>query len=257
MNKGVRLIQGWSWANNNKYSCVVKGQGGLTGRWYSSRHGEEIKECDQEAEESRGSRFGKGHGHAPPPKINKEKIREVYSRLNAEQKAVVQRILRVDHAGELGADRIYAGQLSVLGGNPQVGPVIREMWEQEKGHLDTFEKMIPEYRVRPTVLHPIWSAAGFALGAGTAMMGKEAAMACTIAVETVIGEHYDAQLRALMKMDPQDEQLLKTIAQFRDEELEHRETGVEYDGEQAPLYQALSNTIMTGCRAAIWLAERV
>ena len=132
------------------------------------------------------------HLHNPPPKLDYEKIKKAFDKLTPEQKSAIHRIIRVDHAGELGADRIYAGQLAILGRDPKVGPVIKEMWEQEKGHLKTFENLIPTYRARPTVLHPLWSVAGFALGAGTALLGKEAAMACTIAVETVIGEHYDA-----------------------------------------------------------------
>lgn len=87
------------------------------------------------------------------------------------EKQLIDRIIRVDHAGELGADRIYAGQLAVLGNTP-VGPVIQHMWEQEKEHLETFEKLIPKYRVRPTALLPLWSIAGWVLGASTALLGK-------------------------------------------------------------------------------------
>lgn len=110
---------------------------------------------------------------------------------------LIDEIIRVDHAGELGADRIYAGQMAVLG-NTKVGPTIQHMWEQEKGHRDKFEQLIKEYRVRPTVMTPIWNVAGFMLGAGTALLGEKAAMACTVAVETVIVEHYNDQLRQIM-----------------------------------------------------------
>ncbi|KAK3724996.1 hypothetical protein QZH41_017471 [Actinostola sp. cb2023] len=103
---------------------------------------------------------------------------------------VIDRIIRVDHAGELGADRIYAGQYAVLR-NTRTGSVIKEMWDQEKIHLKTFEKLITERRTRPTLLHPVWNVAGYLLGAGTALLGKEAAMACTVAIEEVIGNHYD------------------------------------------------------------------
>lgn len=92
------------------------------------------------------------------------------STLPTQEKEILDRIIRVDHAGELGADRIYAGQLAVLGNTP-VGPVIKHMWEQEKEHLETFEKLIPQYRVRPTALLPFWYVAGWALGAGTALLG--------------------------------------------------------------------------------------
>lgn len=113
---------------------------------------------------------------------------------------MIDEIIRVDHAGELGADRIYAGQMAVLGNGP-MGPTIKHMWDQERVHRIEFEKLINDYRVRPTVMTPFWNVAGFALGAGTALLGEKAAMACTVAVETVIVEHYNDQLRQLME-DP-------------------------------------------------------
>lgn len=172
-------------------------------------------------------------------------------------KAILDRIIRVDHAGELGADRIYAGQLFVLG-KTDVGPVIKEMWEQEKEHLQKFEELIPEQRVRPTVMIPLWNVAGFALGAGTALLGKEAAMACTVAVEEVIGEHYDNQIRTLLKDDPEKHaELLKTLKKFRDDELHHHDTGLEHDAEKAPMYKAMTEVIKVGCKAAVWISERV
>lgn len=111
---------------------------------------------------------------------------------------LIDEIIRINHAGELGADRIYAGQYAVLG-KTSVGPTLKHMWEQEKVHRNEFEKLIREYRVRPTVMTPIWNVAGFALGAGTALLGEKAAMACTVAVETVIVEHYNDQLRQIME----------------------------------------------------------
>ncbi|ELT96307.1 hypothetical protein CAPTEDRAFT_101503, partial [Capitella teleta] len=148
---------------------------------------------------------------------------------NTKTKAMLERMIRVDHAGEFGATRIYAGQIAVLG-KTEVGPVLDHMLEQEKVHLGTFEKLIPEHRVRPTAMIPLWNIAGFALGAGTALLGKEAAMACTVAVETSIGEHYDSQIRTLIA-DGADgavkhEKLIKTITKFRDAELEHLDTGL-------------------------------
>ncbi|ELU14971.1 hypothetical protein CAPTEDRAFT_148541 [Capitella teleta] len=179
---------------------------------------------------------------------------------NTKTKAMLERMIRVDHAGEFGATRIYAGQIAVLG-KTEVGPVLDHMLEQEKVHLGTFEKLIPEHRVRPTAMIPLWNIAGFALGAGTALLGKEAAMACTVAVETSIGEHYDSQIRTLIA-DGADgavkhEKLIKTITKFRDEELEHLDTGLEHDAEQAPLYNVLTNVIKVGCKGAIWISERV
>lgn len=170
----------------------------------------------------------------------------------------IDRIIRVDHAGELGADRIYAGQMAVLG-KTSVGPTIQHMWDQEKEHLKKFEQVVAEKRVRPTALIPLWNIAGYVLGAGTALLGKEAAMACTVAVEEVISEHYDNQLRELLVEGVTDENkdLLDTIQKFRDEELEHLHIGEEHDAEKAPMYQVLSTAIQTGCKAAIWLSERI
>ncbi|XP_029179870.2 5-demethoxyubiquinone hydroxylase, mitochondrial-like [Acropora millepora] len=170
----------------------------------------------------------------------------------------IDRILRVDHAGELGADRIYAGQMAILG-KTSVGPTIQHMWDQEKEHLRKFEQIIADKRVRPTVLTPLWNVAGFALGAGTALLGKEAAMACTVAVEEIISEHYDNQLRELLTEGVTDEnkELLDVIQKFRDEELEHLHIGEEHDAGKAPMYETLSTVIQTGCKAAIWLSERI
>lgn len=171
--------------------------------------------------------------------------------------ALLDKIIRVDHAGELGANRIYQGQMAVLG-NTDSGPVIQHMWDQEKVHLKKFEELIPKHRVRPTVLVPVWNIAGFALGASTALLGKEAAMACTTAVETTIVEHYNNQIRALVEDDPEKhKELLETITQFRDEEQEHHDTGIEHDAEQAPFYKGLTEVIKIGCKGAIWLSERI
>ncbi|KAG8336329.1 5-demethoxyubiquinone hydroxylase, mitochondrial isoform X2 [Homalodisca vitripennis] len=165
-------------------------------------------------------------------------------------------IIRVDHAGELGADRIYAGQMAVLG-NTSVGPKIQEMWEQEKFHKAKFEELINKYRVRPTAMVPLWNIAGFALGAGTALMGPKAAMACTVAVESVIVEHYNDQLRTLMADPSIDKELLETIQKFRDDEQEHHDTGLDHGAEQAPFYKFLTDTIKLGCKAAISISKVV
>ncbi|TAN59720.1 MAG: demethoxyubiquinone hydroxylase family protein [Magnetospirillum sp.] len=171
--------------------------------------------------------------------------------LTAEQK--VARILRVDQAGELGAVRIYQGQMAVLGRGKAV-PVIKHMAEQEQAHLDTFNRLIGERRVRPTMLSPLWHLAGFALGAGTALLGEKAAMACTVAVEETIDDHYARQAVQLGDDEPE---LKAVILKFRDEEIEHRDIGLECGAEQAPGYPVLSAAIRTGCRLAIWLSERV
>ncbi|CAG9859555.1 unnamed protein product [Phyllotreta striolata] len=170
--------------------------------------------------------------------------------------AVLDEIIRVDHAGELGADRIYAGQMAVLGATSK-GPLIKHMWDQEKHHRATFEGLIRKHRVRPTVMTPIWNVAGFMLGAGTALMGEKAAMACTVAVETVIVEHYNDQLRTLLEDPDCNKELMDTIVKFRDEEQEHHDTGIDYGAEEAPFYNALSNVIKAGCKAAISISKVV
>ncbi|XP_006892726.1 PREDICTED: ubiquinone biosynthesis protein COQ7 homolog [Elephantulus edwardii] len=170
--------------------------------------------------------------------------------------AAVDRIIRVDHAGEYGANRIYAGQMAVLG-RTSVGPIIQKMWDQEKDHLKKFSELMIKFRARPTVLMPLWNVMGFALGAGTALLGKEGAMACTVAVEESIAHHYNNQIRTLMEEDPERyEELLQIIKKFRDEELEHHDTGLEHDAELAPAYTLLKNVIQAGCSAAIYLSER-
>ena len=166
---------------------------------------------------------------------------------------VVERTIRVDHAGEYGAKRIYEGQLAVLG-RTKYGPMIEHMKAQEQVHLDTFSRLIGERRVRPTALLPFWHVAGFALGAASALLGHRGAMACTVAVEEAIDEHYRAQEDTL----GDDEAELRTdIARFRAEELEHRDTGLEHEAEQAPAYRLLSAAIKTGCKIAIKISERV
>ena len=132
---------------------------------------------------------------------------------------VLEEIIRVDHAGEYGATKIYDGQIAIFGKNSKLGKTIQHMADQEQEHIDKFNELILEHRVRPTALLPLWNVAGYALGASTALMGEKAAMACTVAVEKVIGEHYKEQLD-LLGDDHKD--LKKTISKFRDDELEHR-----------------------------------
>ena len=165
----------------------------------------------------------------------------------------VARMIRVDQAGEYGAVRIYAGQQAILG-RRAVGPVIREMAEQEARHLDRFNDLVNRRGVRPTALSPVWHVLGYALGFGTALMGERAAMACTAAVEEVIDEHYARQSARLGK----DEGPLKDlIEESRAEEIEHRDIALAHDAEKAPGYPVLSATFKTGSRVAIWLSERL
>jgi len=166
---------------------------------------------------------------------------------------LIDRIIRVDHAGEFGARRIYEGQLAVLKNHPEAS-VIRHMHEQELTHLHAFEKLMVQRRVRPSALHPIWNVAGFALGAATAMMGPKAAMACTVAVEEVIDEHYRQQHEQL---DATEADLKDTIERFRQEEVEHRDIGLQRGAEEATAYPLLTTAIKAGSRLAIWLSERL
>ena len=163
--------------------------------------------------------------------------------------------LRVNHAGERAAQTIYKGQLAVLKGHEHEAE-IQHMMEQEVEHLETFDKLLNDYQVRPSALDPLWGMAGFALGAVTAAMGPKAAMACTIAVEEVIGEHYHKQVEALHAAD-QEPELKETLARFRDEELEHRDIARDHKGEEAAGYQILRAVIQTGCKAAIKVAEKI
>jgi ubiquinone biosynthesis monooxygenase Coq7 len=165
----------------------------------------------------------------------------------------LEKFIRVDHAGEYGAKRIYQGQRAILG-RSKFGPILEHMQEQEEVHLATFSRLITERRVRPTVLLPFWNIAGFALGAVTAAMGPRAAMACTVAVEETIDEHYAAQEAAL---DGTESDLKATIAKFRAEELEHRDIGLANEAELTPFYRLLSSVIKTGCKAAIAVSEKI
>src|SRR6478609_7517238 len=152
-------------------------------------------------------------------------------------------MIRVDHAGEYGAVRIYEGQLAVLKGRASAD-TIRHMADQEQRHLKTFDRLVNERRVRPTALEPVWRVAGFALGAATAALGEKAAFACTAAVEEVIDEHYAAQIEALKDKDPA---LKSTLEDFRADEAAHRDEALKHGAEQAPGYKLLSEAIKAGC----------
>jgi len=171
-----------------------------------------------------------------------------------DSRADIPSMIRVDQAGEYGATRIYAGQLAVLGNRHPVSRTIARMAIQEERHLKAFDAMLIERGVRPTLLQPLWNVAGFALGAATAFIGPDAAMACTAAVETEIDRHYADQRRQLGKDDPD---LAGTIEEFQAEELEHRDTAIAAGAENALGYPILSALIRAGCRAAISLSKRI
>lgn len=163
-------------------------------------------------------------------------------------------MLRVNQAGEYGATRIYAGQIAVMGNRSPVARLIAGMAAQEERHRLHFDAMIAERGVRPTLLQPFWNVAGFALGAVTAAIGPEAAMACTAAIETEIDRHYGAQLDELGDDDPE---LASAIVEFRAEEVAHRDAAIAAGAENAPGYPLLSAAIRLGCRAAIALSKRI
>ncbi|RCH91199.1 hypothetical protein CU098_003912 [Rhizopus stolonifer] len=180
--------------------------------------------------------------------------------LTPEEHKVIEPMIRVDQAGEVGAYYIYKGQIAVLGKDKKLKPILQEMWDQEKLHLAKFDALIGHHRIRPSFLRPVWEVAGYTVGFGTALIGKEAAMACTEAVETVIGNHYDDQLRELVAIKDHNQELAdlsQTVAKFRDEELEHHDIAIAHDAQQAPLHSLLKHVIMQGCKTAIWIASRV
>ena len=166
----------------------------------------------------------------------------------------MEEIIRVDHAGEYGATRIYEGQIAIFGKNTKIGKTIQHMADQEQEHIEKFKELIISERVRPTALLPIWNIAGYALGAGTAIMGEKAAMACTVAVEKVIGEHYKKQANLLQE----DQKKLKsTIKKFAKDELEHHDIGIAHDAEKAVGYKVLTKIIELGCKTAIAISKKI
>ena len=181
----------------------------------------------------------------------------------AERQKIYHKFLRVDHAGEFGANEIYRGQLAFIK-DENDRKLIQHMWDQEKVHLAKFEELLPKHQARGTALLPLWRLAGYTLGASTAFMSKNAAMACTSAVEESIVNHYNDQLRILCedleKMEdkcPEHLELLETIKKFRDEEQEHHDTGIEHGAEQTMNYQLLKGAIQAGCKVAIAVSEKI
>lgn len=175
----------------------------------------------------------------------------------------------MNHAGELAAVRIYSAQTPpVVRAHPHLRPLMKHMYDQEAGHFKTFNHLLAKHRIRPTAMYPLWKVAATTLGWTTAVMGREAAMACTEAVETEIGEHYNGQVRELLAwmkdMEDTGEEigqeltdLIKNVRRIRDEELEHLDHAVDNDAKEAQPYELLTNVIRGGCRAAIWVSEKV
>ncbi|KAI1099186.1 COQ7-domain-containing protein [Jackrogersella minutella] len=189
--------------------------------------------------------------------------------LTKEQREFLSSALRVNQAGELAACLIYTAQTPpLINAHPHLRPLMAHMYAQEEGHFNTFNSLIAKHRVRPTALYPLWSVMATGLGWSTAVMGREAAMACTEAVETEIGGHYNNQIRTLLEMFEQWEtegyevgedlqDLVKTLRRIRDEELEHLDHAVDNDAKKAEPHWLLTGAIRLGCRGAIWVSERV
>lgn len=170
------------------------------------------------------------------------------------KKDALASFLRVDHAGELAATKIYEGQLSVLS-HSSISPVLKKMKSQEEQHLSYFNDMLEKNDIYPTLLNPVWEKLSFGLGVTTALMGKKAAMACTIAVEEVIEQHYKKQLDTLPTSAP--EEVRNVIQECYLDEIDHKEEAEDHDGREAKGYSTLSRAIKLGCKTAIWLSERI
>lgn len=189
--------------------------------------------------------------------------------LSKVQQKYLDRALRVNHAGELAATLIYTAQNPpIIKAHPHLRPLMKHMYDQEAGHFKKFNELLAKHRIRPTAMYPLWHFAATALGWSTGMMGRQAAMACTEAVETEIGDHYNSQVKELLSWmkdmeargeDPGEEltELVKDIRRIRDEELEHLDHAVENDAKEANPYDLLTGVIRAGCRGAIWVSEKV
>ncbi|KAJ9156458.1 hypothetical protein NKR23_g875 [Pleurostoma richardsiae] len=201
---------------------------------------------------------------APGPTAGKKR-----KPLTQAQRDYLSSALRVNQAGELAAVLIYTYQSPpILASHPHLRPLMKHMLDQEVGHFTTFNALIARHRVRPTALYPLWQVMASGLGWVTGVMGREAAMACTEAVETEIGGHYNEQIRHLLEMVSQWEAegyevgeelstLIGTLRRIRDEELEHLDHALENDAKKAEPHWLLTGVIRAGCKGAIFLSERV
>jgi len=186
--------------------------------------------------------------------LNRKKSPKKETFVTETDRGILEEIIRVDHAGEYGATRIYEGQIAIFGKNTKIGKTIQHMADQEQEHIEKFQELIISERVRPTALLPLWSVAGYVLGAGTALMGEKAAMACTVAVEKVIGDHYHKQIELLQS----DQKKLKsTIKKFAADELEHHDIGIAHGAKNAAGYKILTKIIELGCKTAITLSKKI
>jgi len=189
--------------------------------------------------------------------------------LSKKQREFLESALRVNQAGELAATLIYTAQTpQVVRSHPHLRPLMKHMYDQEAGHLKIFNQLVAKHAVRPTAMYPIWEVAASFLGWSTAALGREAAMACTEAVETEIGSHYNDQVREILsweadaerrgeELDDELKEMLSTFRRIRDEELEHLDHAVANDSKEAKPYDPLVDVIRLGCRTAIKISERV
>ncbi|KAE8374271.1 ubiquinone biosynthesis protein COQ7-domain-containing protein [Aspergillus bertholletiae] len=212
--------------------------------------------------------WGKSHDASPSPETTPNSSKPKYV-LSQKQRQFLDSALRVNQAGELAATLIYKAQApQVVRSHPHLRPLMKHMYDQEAGHFSTFNQMVAKHQVRPTAMYPIWEVAATFLGWSTGAMGREAAMACTEAVETEIGSHYNEQVREILSWQAEAEQrgeelddelkdMLATFRRIRDEELEHLDHAVENDAKEARPYDPLVSVIRLGCRAAINISEKV
>ncbi|KAB8071640.1 ubiquinone biosynthesis protein COQ7-domain-containing protein [Aspergillus leporis] len=209
-----------------------------------------------------------GNSHDASPETTSPTPKPKYA-LSQKQREFLDSALRVNQAGELAATLIYTAQTpQVVRSHPHLRPLMKHMYDQEAGHFSTFNHMIAKHRVRPTAMYPIWEVAATFLGWSTGAMGREAAMACTEAVETEIGSHYNEQVREILswqaeaesrgeELDDELKDMLATFRRIRDEELEHLDHAVENDSKEARPYDPLVNVIRLGCRTAIKISEKI
>ncbi|KAK3054638.1 ubiquinone biosynthesis monooxygenase Coq7 [Extremus antarcticus] len=205
----------------------------------------------------------------PTPQPDPQPASPPLQSLTNAQKKYLESALRVNHAGELAATLIYTSQIPpIVKAHPHLRPLMKHMYDQEAGHFKTFNHLLAKHRIRPTAMYPIWYAASTLLGWGTGVMGREAAMACTEAVETEIGDHYNSQVKELLRWDDEAkargetlgedlQALIKDVRRIRDEELDHLDHAVGEDAKMARPYEVLNGVIRAGCRGAIWVTERV
>tara|TARA_B100000700_G_scaffold305873_1_gene380446 strand:+ start:200 stop:733 length:534 start_codon:yes stop_codon:yes gene_type:complete len=177
--------------------------------------------------------------------------------MKSTDKKTLEEIIRVDHAGERGAIKIYEGQLLALNTfkkNEKLKKLIEEMKEHEKEHFEYFDKEIQKRKIKPTIFLPIWDLLGVTLGFGTTMLGEKAAMLCTASVEEVIDGHYKSQLD---KLGDDEKSLKKSISKFRDDEIDHKNIAYEKGATKSGLYFFLDKVIQTTSKAAIKVSEKI